>query len=220
MKEQWKQVPGYERYLVSNTGRVISTLRNRSRELKPQTDAIGYQHYRLYPEEPIHGFYSNNRGLKPRLFKAHKLVLDTFSPNLDTTLEVNHLNADKKDNRLENLEWVTRSQNIQHSWDLGLRDEHHGRLSRRHRKATVAIKDGTERYFESRIHAHFALGCSRSIISKVLKNGKTVLRGPAKGYTFITIPELPIGERFEVVENYAERIKIYNAKYFNKKKVV
>ena len=74
MKEQWKQVPGYERYLVSNTGRVISTLRNRSRELKPQTDAIGYQHYRLYPEEPIHGFYSNNRGLKPRLFKAHKLV--------------------------------------------------------------------------------------------------------------------------------------------------
>ncbi len=220
MKEQWKQVPGYERYLVSNTGRVISTLRNKSRELKPQTDAMGYQHYRLYPEEPIHGFYANNRGLVPKLYKAHKLVLETFSPTLDTTLEVNHINADKKDNRLVNLEWVTRSQNIQHSWDLGLREEHQGRLSRRHRKATVAINGGTERYFESRLHACFALGCSRSIISKVLKSGDAVKRGPARGYSFITIPELPVGETFEIVEDYAERVKIYNAKYFNKKNVI
>lgn len=217
MKEQWKQVPGYERYLVSNTGRVISTLRNKSRELKPQTDAMGYQHYRLYPEEPIHGFYANKRGLKPKLYKGHKLVLETFSPTLDTTLEVNHINADKKDNRLVNLEWVTRAQNIQHSWDLGLRDNHHGKLSLRNRKPLVAIKGTTERYFESRLHACFALGCSRAIVSKVLVSGKTVLRGPARGYTFINLSELPVGEKFEIVENYAERVDAYNEKYFRKK---
>ncbi len=217
MKEQWKQVEGFERYLVSNTGRVISTARGKAKELKPQQDSIKYLHVRLYPEDQRFGSYGPNRGPKPKLFKLHRLVLETFLPTLDATLEVNHINADKKDNRLVNLEWVTRSQNIQHSWDLGLRDEHQGRLSRRHRKATVAIKDGTERYFESRLHACFALGCSRGIVSKILVSGKTIQRGPAKGYTFISIPVLPVGETFEIVEDYAKRVKIYNAKYFNKK---
>lgn len=63
LKEEWKQVPGYERYLVSNTGRVISTLKNRSRELKPQIDAMNYLHVRLYPEDARHGFYPNGREL-------------------------------------------------------------------------------------------------------------------------------------------------------------
>ena len=49
LKEEWLQVPEFNRYLVSNTGRVISTARGRAKELKPQQDAIGYLHYRLYP---------------------------------------------------------------------------------------------------------------------------------------------------------------------------
>ena len=90
LKEEWLQVPEFNRYLVSNTGRVISTARGKAKELKPQQDAIGYLHYRLYPEDQRFGSYGPNRGVKPKLFKAHRLVAETFIPDGDTTLQINH----------------------------------------------------------------------------------------------------------------------------------
>ena len=166
MKEQWKQVPGFGRYLVSNTGRVISTARGKAKELKPQQDAIGYLHYRLYPQDKRFGSYGPKRGVKPKLFKAHRLVAETFIPTLDTTLEVNHKSGDKHDNVITNLEWVTRKENIQHSWDLGMRANTHKKIARANRKPLVAIhKDGTERYFEGNVVARAAFDCSLAAIA-------------------------------------------------------
>jgi len=216
-KEEWKAVPNYERYLVSNTGRVISTLKNRTKELKAQQDAIGYLHFRLYPTEPIHGFYPNGRGKKPRLFKAHKLTLETFCPTLDTTLEVNHKDGNKHNNSLDNLEWVTRQQNIQHSWDLGVRANMHTKVARVNRKPLVAIhRSGQERYFSGNIVAKFGLGCSLGTIANVLRSGKEIERGAAKGYTLVRISELPNDCQFEDVPDLQEKIEAHNAKYFSK----
>jgi hypothetical protein len=148
MKEQWKQRLGFDNYLISNTGRVISTTKNRTKELKAQQDAIGYLHFRLYPDEPIFGFYDNNRGKKPLLCKCHRLVLETFSPTLDTTLEVNHLDGNKHNNNIDNLEWVTKSENMKHSYETGLREFQSLKTAKANRRPLVAIyKDGTERYF-------------------------------------------------------------------------
>ena len=217
MKEQWKQRLGFDNYLISNTGRVISTTKNRTKELKAQQDSIGYLHFRLYPDEPIFGFYDNNRGKKPRLFKVHRLVLETFSPTLDTTLEVNHLNGDKHDNRITNLEWVTKSQNMKHSYETGLREFQSLKTAKANRRPLVAIyKDGTERYFEGNIIAKFGLGCSLGTIANRLRDGEEILRGPAKGYTLIRLTELPTGHSFEQVPDIQKKIDELNKKWFGR----
>ena len=216
-KEEWKQVEGFERYLVSNTGRVISTLRKKSKELKPQQDGMGYLHYRLYPEDARFGVYPNGRGVRPKLYKAHRLVAETFISNADTTLEVNHKDANKHNNNVDNLEWVTKQQNIKHSWDLGIRKNTHEKIAVRNRKPLVAVdRLGGERYFAGNIVAKFAFNCSLAAISNSLRTGNEILRGPAKGYTFVRIPELPNHCVFEQVPNIQEKIEKFNKKYFSK----
>ena len=217
MKEQWKQRLGFDNYLISNTGRVISTTKNRTKELKPQQDAIGYLHFRLYPDEPIFGFYDNNRGKKPRLFKAHRLVLETFSPTLDTTLECNHVDGNKHNNHISNLEWLTKSQNMKHSYETGLREFQSLKTAKANRRPLVAVyKDGTERYFEGNIIAKFGLGCSLGTIANRLRDGEEILRGPAKGYTLIRLTELPTGHSFEQVPDIQKKIDEINKKWFGK----
>ena len=217
MKEEWKQLIGYERYIVSNTGRAISTARGEAKELKAQRDAINYLHYRLYPDEPIFGFYPNNRGKVPRLWKVHRLVLETFLPNADTTLEVNHKDGNKHNNCITNLEWLTKSENMRHSYDTGLRDGQSGKTAKANRRPLVAIyKDGTERYFAGNIIAKFGLGCSLSTIANFIQSGREIQRGPAKGYSLIRLKELPTGHIFEEVPDIENKIKALNARWFGK----
>lgn len=125
-KEKWKAVKGFEGlYEVSNMGRVKSlekTITNginithynktgevllnkpmtyKEKILKPCMDACGYLHYRLSKE---HGRYT--------LFKAHRLVAKHFLKDYSEKLTVNHINGNKMDNRIKNLEMMTRSDNI------------------------------------------------------------------------------------------------------------
>ena len=217
MKEQWKQVPGFGRYLVSNTGRVISTARGKAKELKPQQDAIGYLHYRLYPEDESLGSYGPGRGKRPRLYKAHRLCLETFSPTLDTTLEVNHINGNKHDNRLSNLEWLSKSDNLKHSYDIGLRKFQAEKIAYKNRKPLVAVdRRGDERYFAGNIIAKFGLGCSLGTIANALRSGDEIKRGPAKGYTLARIPELPNHCYFEQVPDIDKKVAELNEKWFSK----
>jgi hypothetical protein len=107
-KEIWKDVPEYEgHYQVSNLGRVKSLKRGKNKILKTRDNGRGYMQVSLRKE-----------GERKR-FLVHRLVMFTFLGESD--MDVNHINGIKTDNHLENLEYCTRSENIQHAYDIGLR---------------------------------------------------------------------------------------------------
>lgn len=108
-QEIWKPIAECNgEYLVSNHGRVKSLKFGKERILKPNLNTQGY---------PIVGICLNG---KLKLRTIHKLVALSFILNTENKPQVNHKNGIKTDNNVENLEWVTRSENIQHAWDTGL----------------------------------------------------------------------------------------------------
>jgi hypothetical protein len=106
--EQWKNVVGYENvYQISSLGNIRRiqspyTKRSINKLLKP-TDNRGYLRLPLYKD-----------GKRERFF-IHRLVAEAFIPNFSPSKTyVNHLNCNKQDNRVENLEWSTPRLNAQH----------------------------------------------------------------------------------------------------------
>ena len=96
--ESWRVVIGYtNNYAVSNQGRVKSLLTGKI--LKPAINHKGYFTVQLS--------LSGHR----RNMKIHRLVALTFIPNPDGLPEVDHINGDRQDNRVENLRWVSGSTN-------------------------------------------------------------------------------------------------------------
>lgn len=93
--------------MVSSFGRVKSLPRNGTilseRIIKPHLLKSGYLQVELSKNDKMHGF------------RVHRLVAVSFVPNPDSKEFVNHKNGNKIDNRAENLEWATRSENQLHA---------------------------------------------------------------------------------------------------------
>lgn len=120
MEEIWKDIPGYEGlYQVSNIGRV----------LKPQHGAMFGKHLRKFPQKFLkpkdngHGYLlvSITLNKKSKNKYIHRLVAEAFIVKPKGKTQINHIDGVKANNRVENLEWCTGSENNIHAYKTGLR---------------------------------------------------------------------------------------------------
>lgn len=111
-REMRKPIKGYEGlYAVDSKGNVHSLVHGQSRRNKI-----------LIPHEK-NGYLAVNlfKHSKCKHFYIHRLVAEAFIPNPDNLSEVNHMDCNKHNNAVENLEWCDRKRNLNHSYENGLK---------------------------------------------------------------------------------------------------
>ena len=104
----WKEVYGFNNYLCNENGEIYSLLRNKilkGRSLK------GYKRVALMKDG------------KTIDVLVHRLIAQTFLPNPENKPYINHIDGDKTNNSVSNLEWCTQKENVQHAIETGLKDD-------------------------------------------------------------------------------------------------
>ena len=125
-KEIFKKIKGFEKYEISNFGRVKSFCWGKERILKNQKDSNGY----LYVRPSKNG--------KLLIKSLHRMVAEAFLKLDKKRLQVNHIDGNKGNNNINNLEWCTPKENNIHAIKIGL---HKGIKGENHPKAKLKEKD-------------------------------------------------------------------------------
>lgn len=162
-----KQIPGYEGlYAVNESGQVYSFRTGRMLTLRPNSN--GYLRADLYKHS------------KRDQRLVHRLVAEMFLPNSEGKKEINHKNGNRADNRLSNLEWCTRSENLKHSFANGREHPMTGKFGALHHnsQAIKCINNGV--VYGSQREAARALDLCYKQINSAL-TGKQL---HVKGYKF------------------------------------
>lgn len=170
-QEIWKTYPKYPWIEASNLGRIRTvdhwvTCKNnnkrliKGRILKQQLDGHGY----LYVSFGMNG--------KQVTLKVHRAVASSHLPNPNNLPEVNHIDCDPTNNRLDNLEWCTHQENIAYCVKLG----HWVNNNPGHHVFAVDLKTGKILRFESQREAARQLGVNQPEICAVV-NGKKYTAG-------------------------------------------
>lgn len=163
MKEEWAAINGYEGYYeVSNLGRVkrlANLLKNgrlkQERMLTRSKNTSGYLSVQLCV----------NGSVKSKL--VHRLVSEAFIPTVNGKNEVNHLDENKENNCVENLEWCNRKENV-----------NYGTANARRRKKILSVSsNGKEVVFDSVSEAANVLKIKQPPISMVLHLKRRQYRG-------------------------------------------
>lgn len=185
MKEIWKDIKDYEGlYQVSNLGNVrsldrirkqfnhngIATVKYKGRILKKQIKK-GTNYHTIT-------LYDNNRNAKIK--SVHRLVAETFLENKNKYLVVNHIDGNKQNNNVSNLEWCTISHNVKHAYKTGLAKvkKLYGKENPRARKVVqYDLENNFIKLWHSIIDASNELKIDSSSISAVCKEKRKTAGG-------------------------------------------
>lgn len=169
--EVWKDIAGYEGlYQVSNLGRIKSIgrhTRNRyglmwkpGRVLNAAKDNKGYLTVVLCDNKKRH------------TFKVHKIVATTFILNPERKPQVNHIDGNKQNNRVDNLEWCSQSENMSHAWETGLQKRTHKKNDLKSIKiAQYSCDMQILNVFPSMMEAERQTGIYNASISRAVRHG-------------------------------------------------
>jgi hypothetical protein len=125
---KYKEIPGFDgRYYASISGDIISINDRSVKLLKASLRDNGYLSVALTISKV------------PKTYFVHRLVAETFLPRIEGKDCVNHKNSKRNDNRIENLEWVTHEENMNHvhSWKKDIGDDVFVSYSRKKNKYCV-----------------------------------------------------------------------------------
>ncbi|BCG66318.1 DNA repair exonuclease [Staphylococcus phage vB_SsapH-Golestan101-M] len=116
MEIQISSLPEYtyveDYYYITEEGYIVSYAKNGRRVLKSHINKSGYKINNI----------TIKKGTGKKTFILHRIVAYAFLPKNIEHIEVNHIDGNKLNNNISNLEWVTKKENIEHSWNIGLRD--------------------------------------------------------------------------------------------------
>ena len=170
--ELWKKINGQDHYSVSDEGRV-------------RNDKSGYIFKPTVRGKtcPYLSVLLPDGNGKYKHWNIHNLVAEAFCPKGSEELVVNHKDGDKFNNRSDNLEWVTRSENDRHAFALGLRYSTSEQIqkaidSRKRRVRNLTL--GTE--YNSIAEAGRAIGGRGSSVSKCLSGERETYLGMKFAY--------------------------------------
>lgn len=141
--ELFKEIPFFEgRYEISNMGRIRSRAKKgKLHFLALRIDTDGYNEVCLWLNRKVH--YK----------KVHRLVAEAFIPNHENKPQVNHIDANKKNNIVSNLEWATPQEDANHRVKNGLQskgEKHYayGKFGANHKSAKIVLDTDTGIYYD------------------------------------------------------------------------
>lgn len=161
--ETWKNIIGFEsQYMVSNLGRIKSC----DRILPHKNHGSWHIKERLLKQVATpYGYMAVSLQLgkgKMQTIRVHRAVADAFIPNPYNLPQVNHIDGNKKNNNVTNLEWVTEKENTTHAWENGLCDP----IVKAKQKPVVNLDTGER--FASIAEAERSFGKTTGAISHAL----------------------------------------------------
>lgn len=173
-----KNILGYEGlYLIDSLGNVVSCPRQQGSRFVNQYKILGTKVNKFgYKEVAL------SKDGRTKTVLLHRLIAIHFVPNPDNLPVVNHKNGIKTDNRIENLEWVTRSQNTKHAYvnNLGgFKDFANAGIKAMNENTQyvsilLVAPDGKELHFESSRDAAKYLGTRNDEVTRAIRKSQRV----------------------------------------------